>query len=74
MSATTTVSKYIPIRLIVVGIAIWMTWLASSWGMWFATGNSREGLEIAAIIAAVTAPISMFAGYVFKAYLESRTI
>lgn len=74
MSATTIISKYVPVRLIVVSIAIWMTWLVSEWSMWYAVDNSRNGMEIAAIIAAVTAPVTMFAGYVFKAYLESRAI
>ena len=66
MSATTFVSKYIPTRT-----AIWMTWAVSDWAMWFATGNARDGMEIAAIIAAVTAPICAFGGYIFKAFVES---
>ena len=40
--------------------------------MWFATGNGRNGIEIAAILAAVQAPIVLFAGTVFRAYIESR--
>ena len=74
MSATDKISKYIPVRLVVLTTAIWMTWLASEWSMWFATGNARNGLEIAAIIAAVTAPIATFGGFVFKAYIESRAV
>lgn len=74
MSATTIVSKYVPVRLIVVSVAIWMTWLVSDWAMWFAVGNGRPGVEIAAIIAAVTGPVTIFGGYVFKAYLESRAL
>lgn len=61
------------VRRIVLGIAIWMTWLVSDWAMWFAVGNARNGVEIAAIIGAVTAPIAAFGGYVFKAYLDSKT-
>ncbi len=72
MNATNYVSKYLPTRTIVLGTAIWMTWLVSEWAMWFATGNSRNGVEIAAIIAAVTAPICAFGGYVFKAYNDSK--
>lgn len=71
MSATTFVSKYIPTRTVVLGTAIWMTWAVSDWAMWFATGNARDGMEIAAIIAAVTAPICAFGGYIFKAFVES---
>lgn len=72
MSATTFVSKYIPTRTVVLGTAIWMTWAVSDWAMWFATGNARNGMEIAAIIAAVTAPICAFGGYIFKAFVESK--
>lgn len=72
-NATDWLSRYIPTRAVVLGIAIWMTWKASAWAMWFATGNPRDGLEMAAIIAAVTAPITAFGGYVFKAYLESKS-
>lgn len=71
MSATTFLSKYIPTRTVVLGTAIWMTWAVSDWAMWFATGNARDGMEIAAIIAAVTAPICAFGGYIFKAFVES---
>jgi hypothetical protein len=60
------------IRRIVLAIAIWMTWAVSQWAMWYAVGNARDGMEIATIIAAVTAPVTAFAGYVFKAYIESR--
>lgn len=72
MSASNIVSKYIPVRTIVLGTAIWMTWAVSEWAMWFATGNARNGVEIAAIIGAVTAPICAFGGYIFKAFVDSR--
>ena len=60
------------IRRVVLGVAIWMTWEVSAWSMWYAVGNARPGLEIAAIIGAVTAPVAAFGGYVFKVYLDSR--
>jgi hypothetical protein len=71
-NATDLVSKYIPTRTLVLVIAIWMTWAVSEWAMWFATGNTRNGVEIAAIIAAVTAPIAAFGGYIFKAFVDSK--
>ena len=61
-----------PAATIVLTTAIWMTWLVSDWAMWFATGNSRNGVEIAAIVAAVTAPICAFGGYVFKTFADSN--
>lgn len=72
MSASDFVSKYIPVRVTVLSIAIWMTWLVSDWAMWYAIGNTRNGVEIAAIIGAVTTPIVVFGGYVFKAFIDSR--
>lgn len=60
------------IRRIVLGIAIWMTWRVSMWAMIYAETSTRPGLDIAAIIAAVTGPVTIFGGYAFKAYIVSR--
>lgn len=60
------------VRRAVLGVAIWMTWRVSVWEMGFAETSPRPGIDIAAIIAAVTAPVTLFAGSVFKGYLESR--
>lgn len=72
MSASDTVSKYIPTRAIVLGFACWSTWKVTEWGMWFAVDNARNGVEIAAIVAAVTAPVAALGGYVFRTYVESK--
>lgn len=61
-------------RTLVLALAVWMTWRISEWGMQFAVGNERNGVEIAAIIAAVTAPITLFAGTVFKTYVEGKVL
>ena len=66
--------KYGIVRRTVLVIAIWMTWNVSVWAMSYVMTSSRPGLDLAAIIAAVTAPVTMFATYVFKAYLESRDL
>lgn len=60
------------IRRGVLFLAIWMTWRVSTWSMAFAERNARDGMEIAAIIAAVTGPAMAFGGYIFKAYTDSR--
>lgn len=62
------------VRRIVLAIAIWMTWEVSQWAMLFVTGSSRPGIDLAAIIAAVTTPVTVFGGFVFKAYIESRAL
>lgn len=60
------------VRRSVLGVAIWMTWRVSVWAMGFAEHSARPGLDVAAIIAAVSAPITLFAGSAFRGYLESR--
>jgi hypothetical protein len=60
------------VRRVVLAAAILMTWQVSDWGMMFAASCKLPGLEIAAIIGAVTAPVTLFAGSVFRAYVESR--
>jgi hypothetical protein len=50
-----------------------MTWKAFAWAGEYAYAvSATSGLEIAAIIAAVTAPISYLQIAVFKAYIESK--
>lgn len=66
------IDKYLIIRRVTLAIAIWMTWVSAEWAMWFATGNSRNGMEIAAILAAVQAPVMAFTGMVFKVYAENK--
>ena len=53
-------------------LALVMTWEVTRWSMWFASGNMRNGMEIAAILAAVQAPITLFAGQIFKSFVESK--
>lgn len=60
------------VRRIVLFITLWMTWAAFQWAASFAVTSAKAGIDIAAIIAAVTAPISVLQGYVFKVYSEGR--
>lgn len=59
---------------IVLSVAIWMLIDAAKWGMWFAAGNPRDGVEIAAIITAVTGPATLLAGWAFKIFQENKQI
>ena len=68
----TWIDKHKIIRRAVLGIAIWMTWVSAEWATWFATANARNGMEIAAILAAVQAPVMAFTGMVFKVYVENK--
>lgn len=73
MSASAFVSRYVPTRIVMLAFTSWAVWKVTAWGMWFATDNTRNGMEIAAIVTAVTAPVVALLGYVFKTYAESKT-
>ena len=49
------------------------TVILTRWAMAFAWQSERQGLEIAAIIAAVTAPYMVLQGSVVAFYFKSRT-
>jgi hypothetical protein len=59
-------------RRVILFITVYMTWKSFEWAAHFAGTSTKSGLEEAAIIAAVTAPISALQGFVFKVYTESR--
>jgi hypothetical protein len=60
------------VRRVVLFVTLWMTWEAYQWAAEFAQAADRPGTDVAAIIAAVTAPISLLQGAVFKVYSEGR--
>lgn len=64
--------NFISVRSGVLYVTVWMTWLAFHWAAEFATTTDKTGSDVALIIAAVTAPISVLQGFVFKVYAESR--
>ena len=64
--------NFVSVRSGVLYVTVWMTWLAFDWAAGFAYGSTKTGSDIALIIAAVTAPISVLQGFVFKVYSDSR--
>ena len=60
------------VRRVVLIVAIHMTYAVTYWSMGFAETSTRTGLDLAALIAAVTAPVTAFAGFVFKLYLDAK--
>ncbi len=67
------------IRRLVLLAAIVMTWRVTAWGVqigwhWLnlPVPLRPSGVELAAVVAAVTAPLTLFTGSVFKAYVEGR--
>lgn len=64
--------SFVSVRSFVLCVTVWMTWQAFAWAALFATTTDKAGADVALIIAAVTAPISVLQGFVFKVYSESR--
>lgn len=60
-------------RTIVLFVTLWMTWRAFGWAAEYAVFmKGVGGLEVAAIIAAVTAPITYLQKVVFEAYIGAK--
>lgn len=64
-------------RSTVLFTTLWMTWRAFTWAAEYASaliavGGNDAWVAAAAMIAAVTAPISVLQAAVFKAYIESK--
>lgn len=65
--------QFISVRALVMYVTLINTYYAFDWAARFAyTALGHSDLEIAAIIAAVTAPITAMQAFVFKWYSESR--
>ncbi len=65
--------QFVSVRSLVMYITLLNTWYAFDWAAHFAYAVvGRPGIEVAAIIAAVTAPITALQAFVFKFYSESR--
>lgn len=64
-------------RTAVLFITLWMTWRAFDWAARYATqvalsGTAGDAVAAAAMIAAVTAPITYLQKEVFAAYIGSK--
>ena len=60
-------------RTVVLFVTLWMTYRAFEWAADYSViGTGVNGIEAAAIIAAVTAPITYLQKVVFDAYLQSK--
>ena len=59
---------------LIVGIATWMMIRVAEWSMLFAATSTRNGVEIAAILAAVQVPATLYAGYAFKIFQTTKSI
>lgn len=59
-------------RSVVLFVTLWMTFRAFDWAAQYASSGQGSGVEAAAIIAAVTAPITYLQKVVFEAYIKAK--
>lgn len=64
---------FISVRALTLYITLWMTWRAFDWAAMYAHASKLDGLGMAAVIAAVTAPISALQVFVFRSYMEGKS-
>ncbi len=65
--------KYQIVRRVLV---LWMMLLTTYvfwWAIDFATNTTKSGAEVGLMIGAITGPLSLLQGYVFKMYNEARS-
>ena len=48
-----------------------LTWLTTHWSFEYAHASALSGLDIAAIITSIQAPVTMLLGYMIKLYTSS---
>lgn len=60
------------VRRVVLFFTLYLTWECYRWASEFATYTTRTGLDVAAIVAAVTAPVSALQGWAFKVYSDTK--
>lgn len=59
-------------RRIYVVVATVLTWRVTEWAFGYAATSKLPGIEQAAVIGAVTLPVSVVAKFAFEGYLASR--
>jgi len=65
--------NFLSVRSGMLYIAVWMTFDAVHWGAHYAEITKfTSGTDIGIVISAVTAPITLFTGFVYKFYSDSR--
>ena len=63
---------FISVRALTLYVTLWMTWESFAWAARFAFATTLDGMQSAAMIAAVTAPICALQGFIFKFYMEAK--
>lgn len=64
--------NFISVHAITLYVTVWMSWEAFEKMSAYALASKLDGIGTAAVIAAVTAPITALQVFVFRTYSESR--
>ena len=64
--------NFVSVHAMTLYLTLWMTWEAFQWAAMFSLSTRLDGIGTAAVIAAVTAPISALQIFVFNTYSQSR--
>lgn len=64
--------NFISVRALMLYAAMWMSWQAFLEMTAFARVSKLDGTGLALVIAAVTAPVTALAGFVYNYYSSSR--
>ncbi len=64
--------NFISVHALTLYITVWMSWEAFERMSAYALASRLDGIGTAAVIAAVTAPITALQVFIFKTYSESR--
>lgn len=74
MGLSTWLNQYRVRSTSIVAVAMWMLIDCQFWAKQFASTSPLDGLGIAAVIAAVTGPATLLAGWAFKIMQETKSI
>lgn len=60
------------VRRVLLLLTMYLVWDSYAWCKQFAVSTTRDGLQIAAIIAAVTGPVTVLLKFVLDNYTDAR--
>lgn len=63
---------FVSVRAGMQYITLWMTWEVTRWAFAFAAASKLPGVEVAAVLAAVTVPFCALQAAVFATYMKVK--
>lgn len=62
----------VSVRSAVLGVTVWLTTYVTFESFKFAYASTLPGIELAAVIASITAPVCALQGFVFNSYMRAK--